>query len=194
MVSRPRTGTAASTASRGSLTPPGEGKRRRPACAQLYMYRRCSAAHVRQLPPAALRRVLCRVQSAAPGELAARAMFPRELGAFARAARDVSEYRREGDARAWGLVLWFAKTAKLPFSTNDAAGRQATAATFKQSWARGHRCIIPAAVFFKPNWESGKNDWWAFKRADPGSCGLAGLWSTWTDRPRARWTATPGSR
>ena len=58
-------------------------------------------------------------------------------------------------------------------------------ASYKQPWARGKRCIIPAASFDEPNWESGKNEWWRFRRADGapwGLAGLAGLWNVWTDK------------
>lgn len=48
-------------------------------------------------------------------------------------------------------------------------------------WARGQRCIIPADWFDEPNWESGKNVWWRFRRADGEPWGLAGIWSTWND-------------
>ena len=47
---------------------------------------------------------------------------------------------------------------------------------------QGQRCIIPAAVFWEPNWEGGKNQWWRFKRADGRPWALAGLWSTWIDK------------
>ncbi|EJL80127.1 hypothetical protein PMI12_00232 [Variovorax sp. CF313] len=53
--------------------------------------------------------------------------------------------------------------------------------TFKDTWASGKRCIIPAASFDEPNWETGKNVWWRFRRADGAPWGLAGLWNTWTD-------------
>ena len=36
--------------------------------------------------------------------------------------------------------------------------------------------------FDEPNWESGKNVWWRFRRADGAPWGLAGLWNTWTDK------------
>ncbi|MCG8985259.1 SOS response-associated peptidase family protein [Delftia acidovorans] len=51
----------------------------------------------------------------------------------------------------------------------------------KHPWARGQRCIIPAMTFDEPNWESGKNVWWRFARADGDPWGLAGLWNIWTD-------------
>ena len=55
-------------------------------------------------------------------------------------------------------------------------------ASYKLPWARGQRCIIPAAVFFEPNWESGKHSRWAFERVDGEPWGLAGLWNTWIDK------------
>ena len=32
------------------------------------------------------------------------------------------------------------------------------------------------------NWETGRNVWWRFKRADGAPWSLAGLWNTWTDK------------
>ncbi len=55
-------------------------------------------------------------------------------------------------------------------------------ASYKQPWLRGQRCIISADWFHEPNWESGKNVWWRFKRLDGEPWGLAGLWNTWTDK------------
>ena len=46
----------------------------------------------------------------------------------------------------------------------------------------GQRCIIPAASFDEPNWETGKNIWWEFSRADGTPWGLAGLWNAWTHK------------
>lgn len=112
------------------------------------------------------------------------AVHPRQLGAFIRAARDApAPGERELVVGQWGLVPWFAKTAKLTYSTNNARFEElASKASFKQPWARGQRCIIPAWTFDEPNWESGRNVWWRFKRADAAPWGLAGLWATWTDK------------
>jgi hypothetical protein len=100
-----------------------------------------------------------------------------------RAAREAPDAGRELVVGQWGLVPWFAKTPKLPYSTNNARAEELAAkATFKHPWARGQRCIIPAVSFDEPNWESGKNAWWRFRRADGRLWGLAGLWNTWTDK------------
>lgn len=67
-------------------------------------------------------------------------------------------------AGQWGLIPWFAKTAKLQYSTNNARSEELAAkAAFKQPWARGQRCIIPARSFDEPCWETGKNVWWRFR-------------------------------
>lgn len=110
-------------------------------------------------------------------------LFPRGSGPFIRRARDDAGYSRELVAGQWGLIPWFAKESKLKYPTNNARSEEmAGKASYKLPWARGQRCIIPAADFDEPNWESGKNVWWRFRRADSRPWGLAGLWNTWTDK------------
>lgn len=110
-------------------------------------------------------------------------VFPRSQGWFIR-----SGARRPGGSRElvkgqWGLIPVFAKSANLPYSTNNARSEELEAkASFKQPWARGQRCIIPVSVFWEPCWETGKNVWWRFERADGHAFGLAGLWNTWVDQ------------
>lgn len=83
----------------------------------------------------------------------------------------------------WGLIPWFAETPKLRYSTNNACYEElAHKASYKQSWMRGLRCIIPAWSFDEPCWETGRNVWWRFERADGAPWGLAGLWNRWTDK------------
>ena len=102
--------------------------------------------------------------------------------AFIRAARDSTEPERELVIGQWALVPWFAKTPRLTYSTCNARSEElADKATFKDPWKHGKRCIIPAWSFDEPNWESGKNVWWRFRRVDGAPWGLAGLWNTWTD-------------
>ncbi len=114
-----------------------------------------------------------------PENLPAGPIFPRRPGVF---VRSHGELARDAVVGQWGLIPWFAKALPLKYSTNNARIETApTAATFKQPWARGQRCIIPAASFDEPNWESGKNEWWRFRRADGRAWGLAGLWSEWTN-------------
>lgn len=114
-------------------------------------------------------------------------VYPRAPGPFIRAARSASA-DSNADASSelvigqWALIPWFAKTPKLSFSTNNARAEELAAKpTYKHPWARGQRCIIPATSFDEPCWETGKNVWWRFRRADGLAWGLAGLWATWTD-------------
>lgn len=110
-------------------------------------------------------------------------IFPRAPGAFVRRARETTDFERELAVGQWGLVPWFAKSAKLRYSTNNARAEElADKASYKQPWARGQRCIIPAAHFDEPCWETGRNVWHRFRRADGCPWALAGLWSTWTDK------------
>lgn len=37
-------------------------------------------------------------------------------------------------------------------------------------------------AFDEPNWETGRNIWWRFRRANCEPWGLAGLWNAWIDR------------
>jgi putative SOS response-associated peptidase YedK len=106
-------------------------------------------------------------------------IYPRSAGPFIRAAREGAE-RVVGQ---WGLVPHFATSARLSYQTNNARAEElARKASFRQPWARGQRCIIPALSFYEPCWETGRNVWWTFRRADGHPWGLAGLWNTWIDR------------
>lgn len=107
---------------------------------------------------------------------------PRKPGPFVRRARDDAGYSRELVIGRWGLIPWFSKTSDIRYATNNARSEELTEkASYKHPWARGQRCIIPADWFDEPNWETGKNEWWRFRRADGEPWGLAGLWNLWKD-------------
>jgi putative SOS response-associated peptidase YedK len=73
-------------------------------------------------------------------------------------------------------------TKPIRFQTNNARSEtMATSRTFKDAWASDRRCIIPAAAFDEPCWETKKAVWWEFARADGKPWGVAGLWNDWTD-------------
>lgn len=104
---------------------------------------------------------------------------PRRQGPFLRSGEGGIELA----VGQWGLIPWFESSPKLPYSTNNARSEGIESKrSYKQPWSRGQRCIIPAWSFDEPNWESGKNIWWRFKRADGAPWGLAGLWNAWTDK------------
>jgi putative SOS response-associated peptidase YedK len=109
-------------------------------------------------------------------------MFPAYQGPFIRAGRTPDAPARELVVGQWALIPWFAKERKLKYPTCNARSEELSEkASYKHPWARGQRCVIPAAAFFEPCWESGRHVPWRFTRADSQPWGLAGLWSTWTD-------------
>jgi putative SOS response-associated peptidase YedK len=111
----------------------------------------------------------------------AREVFPGYMAPFIRAAKQTGE--PELVVGQWGLIPWFAKERKLKYPTSNARSEElAQKASYKQPWARGQRCIIPALAFFEPNWESGKHMPWCFRQANGLPWGLAGLWNTWLDK------------
>ena len=110
----------------------------------------------------------------------AREVYPRALGPFLRAKASAPYDLVVG---VWGLIPAWAKTARLAYATNNARSEELSdKPTFRDAWKKGQRCIIPAMSFDEPNWESGRNVWWRFYRADGLPWGLAGLWNTWVDR------------
>ena len=48
--------------------------------------------------------------------------------------------------------------------------------SFRNAWKRKQFCIIPAANFFEPNYETGKPVRWRIERADGGPVAIAGIW------------------
>lgn len=107
-------------------------------------------------------------------------IYPRAPGPF---VRSTPSGKPELIVGPWSLIPPWAKTPKLTYSTNNCRSEEAAAKpTFRDAWRKGQRCIIPAVSFDEPNWETGKNVWWRFRRADGQPWGLAGLWNTWIDQ------------
>lgn len=65
--------------------------------------------------------------------------------------------------------------------TNNARSETvASRPTYRDAWAAGRRCLVPAAWYQEPNFETGKNIWWRLSRDDGMPWAIAGLWSEWT--------------
>ena len=108
-------------------------------------------------------------------------VYPRAPGPFIRAHQS-QPGQCELVVGQWALVPYFAKTAKLSYQTHNARSEElAQKASYRAPWQRGQRCVIPAWLFDEPCWETGRNVWWSFRRADGRPWGLAGLWNTWVD-------------
>lgn len=97
---------------------------------------------------------------------------------------------RAGNPRRWDYVgkpaeieatLAAGKQPKKRSTNNARSETMATSRVFGSAWKAGRRCIIPAASFDEPCYETGKNVWWEMTRADGAPWGIGGLWSEWTD-------------
>lgn len=56
----------------------------------------------------------------------------------------------------------------------------ATKPTFKDAWARGQRCIIPAEAIYESKYPGGKAQRWRISLASGEPMGIAGVYRTWT--------------
>lgn len=107
-------------------------------------------------------------------------VYPRAAGPFIRLAENKEPELVIGQ---WALIPHFAKSAKLPYATNNARSEDlAHKPSYRGPWSRSQRCIIAAWSFDEPCWETGRNQWWTFRRTDNTPWALAGLWNTWTDK------------
>jgi putative SOS response-associated peptidase YedK len=95
------------------------------------------------------------------------------------------EGRLHGVVGQWGMVQPGARTrrpdSRAILTNNARAETVATRPTYRDAWQCGRRCLIPAAWYQEPNWETGKNIWWRLARADGNPWAIAGLWSEWAD-------------
>jgi putative SOS response-associated peptidase YedK len=115
----------------------------------------------------------------APPELA----FPLSLAPFIVRAEDRVALERECRIGQFGLLPFWAK--EVAFGRRTYNARSETAAekpSFKEAWARGRRCIVPAEAIFEPNYETGRAVRWRIGRRDGKPMGIAGLWGWWRDR------------
>ena len=140
-----------------------------------------------QYSPADPHRVALHFKVQPPAEPYKPGIGPWGRGPFVRS----SPASRVAAVGQWALIGDNAREARslARIMTNNARSESiATKPTYRGPWARGQRCLIPAASFLEPNWESGKNQWWRFRRADGAPFGLAGLWNPWTTArpPRCR--------
>lgn len=107
-------------------------------------------------------------------------VVPRGHGPFLRAP---SPGKLELVVGLWSLIPEWSKEQRLKYSTNNARSEELAAKpSFRDAWRTGQRCIIPADSFDEPNWETGKNIWWRFRRTDGEPLGLAGLYHPWINK------------
>lgn len=100
---------------------------------------------------------------------------------------NAEEGKRQLDLLRWGLIPSWAKDPKIGSQCiNARAETMATKPAFKQAFAKGRRCIVPASGFFE--WKktaAGKQPMYiTLKSGAPIS--FAGLWENWKD-PEGNW-------
>jgi putative SOS response-associated peptidase YedK len=95
-----------------------------------------------------------------------------------------AEGERELAMMRWGLIPYWAKDAKVGYSTiNARAETVASAPIFREAFQRRH-CLVPADAFYE--WqrldEKGKKKQaYAIARRDGEMMAFAGLWESWRD-------------
>ena len=105
--------------------------------------------------------------------------FPLGLAPFIRLAEDGSGNRRVDDG-VFGLLPDFA--TELAFGRRTYNARSETVArlpSFKDAWAAGQRCIIPAECFYEPSYETGKAERWGIQFPGAVPMGIAGVYHQW---------------
>lgn len=76
----------------------------------------------------------------------------------------------------FGMVPHWADLKLARQTYNARTETVASKPSFRSSWKHKQCCIIPAANFFEPNYETGKPVRWRIERADGGPVAIAGIW------------------
>jgi putative SOS response-associated peptidase YedK len=90
---------------------------------------------------------------------------------------------RELTVMRWGLIPFFAKDAKIAYSTiNARAETVATSPVFREPMKR-RRCLVPATGFYE--WQAldkKSKQPWTIELVDGNLFAFAGLWDRWKDK------------
>ena len=83
----------------------------------------------------------------------------------------VSQVRDDGNRKLaliqWGLIPWFSKDGKPSYSTiNARAEGLQTAASYREPFSKGLRCIAPASEYFERTGPKNDRQRHYFTRAD----------------------------
>lgn len=108
-------------------------------------------------------------------------VFPLGIAPFIRRVPDgEGKLRLVAEDGVFGLLPHFA--TEMAFGRRTYNARSETVATlpsFKEAWARGQRCIIPAEVIYEPNWGTGKAVRWRIGLPGNVPMGIAGIYRQW---------------
>lgn len=107
-------------------------------------------------------------------------LWPLGMAPFIRLAEDGSGFKRVVDDGLFGLLPGFA--AELAQGKRCYNARSETVhrlPSFRESWAKGWRCIIPVEHFYEPCWETGKAVRWQIQGPMATPLGIAGIYRKW---------------
>ena len=86
------------------------------------------------------------------------------------------------DDGMFGLLPGFATSLAFGRRTYNARSETiATLPSFRQPWAAGQRCIIPAEAIYEPCYEGGRAQRWRIWQDGDVPLGIAGLYRRWRD-------------
>jgi putative SOS response-associated peptidase YedK len=106
-------------------------------------------------------------------------VWPLSLAPFIRAHEDGSGQRVVDDG-VFGLLPHFAKELVFGRKTYNARSETVhTLPSFRDAWARGQRCIVPAEAIFEPCYETGKAVRWCVQQPGEVPMGVAGIYRRW---------------
>jgi putative SOS response-associated peptidase YedK len=96
--------------------------------------------------------------------------------------RDPASGERRLEALRWGLIPYWAKDAKIAYSTiNAMAETVASKPAFREAF-RSRRCLVPADGFYEWKKLEGKTKQpYRFAMADEAPFAFAGLWERWKE-------------
>ncbi len=106
-------------------------------------------------------------------------LLPQGMGSFIRLVNG----QREFEAGLFGLLPAWRRELKHGRHTYNARSETvATVASFKDSWKRGLRCVIPAeAVFEEKYYADHTHERWRIENEDGSPLGVAGIYSQWVE-------------
>jgi putative SOS response-associated peptidase YedK len=103
-------------------------------------------------------------------------VYPLGLAPFIRLAEEGSG-NKVIETGQFGLLPFFAKELAYGRRTYNARSETVdTLPSFRDSWAKGRRCIIPAECVFEPCYESGKAVRWCIQQPGQVPMGIAGIY------------------
>jgi putative SOS response-associated peptidase YedK len=114
-----------------------------------------------------------------PGQPTPPEVWPLGLAPFIRLHEDGSGNKVIEDG-LFGLLPHFAKELAYGRKTYNARSETVdTLPSFKEPWARGQRCIIPAESVFEQCYETGKAVRWRVGQPGDVPMGIAGIYHRW---------------